>query len=352
LTVWLYRRFQTFNGDPEKGMIFLPCELINRNGTKLQKYILEFAEKFQYEEAFINWIRESNIFCNTLVDRIVPGYPRERIAEVTAELGYEDKLVVEAEPFHLWVIESQEDISKEFPAAVCGLNVLFVKDLTPYRTRKVRILNGTHTNLVPVAYLCGFDTVRESLEDNYLNQFLQKAIHEEIIPTLDLPENELNQFAGEVNNRFMNPFIKHHLTSIALNSFSKFETRVLPSIQEYVKRKGTVPEKLTFSMAALISFYKGKRGEEIIPLQDDAEILEMLQTSWAMYNGNTVSLFEFVFDILSSKSIWKKDLNHVPGLTKAVTRHLISIEKYGMRKALKNLLRQSAEIENQRIQFN
>jgi len=270
--------------------------------------------------------------------------------EVTAELGYEDKLVVEAEPFHLWVIECQEDISDEFPASQAGLNVLFVKDLTPYRTRKVRILNGAHSTLVPVAYLCGFDTVRESLEDVTLNQFLHNAIQEEIIPTLDLPLKELNQFAGEVNNRFMNPFIKHHLTSIALNSFSKFETRVLPSIIEYVKRKGMVPEKLTFSMAALIAYYKGKRGEEAIILQDDQEILDFLQSGWADYNGNSDSLFEFVLDILGLKSIWKKDLNQVPGLTKAVARHLRNIESKGMRKALKNLIRESSMNEGKSIQ--
>ena len=350
LTVWLYRRFQTFKGDTDKGMIFLPCELINKNGTKLQKFILEFAERFNYEEDFIKWIKESNIFCNTLVDRIVPGYPRERIKEVTAELGYEDRMVVEAEPFHLWVIETQEDFSAEFPAQKAGLNVLFVKDLTPYRTRKVRILNGAHSTLVPVAYLCGFDTVRESLEDVTINQFLQKAIHEEIIPTLDLPEAELNQFASEVNNRFMNPFIKHYLTSIALNSFSKFETRVLPSILEYVKRKGTVPEKLTFSMAALIEFYKGKRGEETIPLKDDQEVLDFLHTSWAAYSGNPANLFEFVFDILALKSVWKKDLNQIPGLTKTVTRHLINIETKGMQAALKNLLRQTATVSGKNIQ--
>jgi tagaturonate reductase len=283
------------------------------------------------------------------VDRIVPGYPKERIAEVTAELGYEDKIVVEAEPFQLWVIECQEDISDEFPARKAGLNVLFVKDLTPYRTRKVRILNGAHSTLVPAAYLSGFNTVRESLEDATLNQFLQQAIHEEIIPTLDLPESELNQFAGEVNNRFMNPFIKHYLLSIALNSFSKFETRVLPSILEYVKRKGTVPEKLTFAMAALFEFYKGKRGDETIPLKDEQEVLDFLQKSWANYSGNPANLFEFVFDILGLTDIWKKDLNQVPGLTKAVTHHLINIETKGMTAALKDVIREKTSAEKKSI---
>lgn len=337
LNVWLFHRYQTFKGDMSKGMIFLPCELIEKNGTRLQQYILKFAERFNYPEPFINWIKEANIFCNTLVDRIVPGYPKERIEEVTTELGYVDRLVVEAEPFHLWVIESQKEIRNEFPAQEAGLNVLFVKDLTPYRTRKVRILNGAHTTLVPVAYLCGFDTVRESLEDSILKLFLQKAIHEEIISTLDLPEAELKQFADEVNNRFMNPYIKHYLTSIALNSFSKFETRVLPSLLEFVKRKGVLPEKLTFSLAALIAFYKGKRGDEIIPLKDDQDILDFLQTGWAAYNGDTDHLYNFVSTILGLKSIWKTDLNLVPGLTKAVTLHLINIEANGMKAVVKNI---------------
>lgn len=345
LTVWLHHRYNTFNGDMNKGMIFLPCELIEKNGTTLLNCILTFAERFNYDQAFINWIIDANIFTNTLVDRIVPGFPKERIKEVYAELGYEDKLVDEGEPFHLWVIESEKDISSEFPAKKAGLNVLFVKDQTPYRTRKVRILNGAHSTLVPVAYLYGLDTVRESIEDKTLNKFINQAIFEEIIPTLDLPAEELDQFANDVLQRFLNPFIKHYLISISLNSFSKFKTRVLPSILEYYKRKGVLPEMLTFSMAALIEFYKGKRGEEAIPLQDDQEILDFLQKEWTAYNGNEVTLFEFVFDVLALKDLWKKDLNHVQGLTKAVTRHLINIEKNGMKTAVKNLIRQQASVD-------
>ncbi len=345
LTVWLHHRYTTFNGDMSKGMIFLPCELIEKNGTNLLNCILTFAERFNYDQAFINWIIEANIFTNTLVDRIVPGFPKERIEEVYAELGYEDKLVDEGEPFHLWVIESEKDIASEFPTQKAGLNVLFVKDLTPYRTRKVRILNGAHSTLVPVAYLYGLDTVRESIENKTLNKFINQAIFEEIIPTLDLPAEELDQFANDVLQRFLNPFIKHYLISISLNSFSKYKTRVLPSILEYVKRKGVVPEMLTFSMAALIAFYKGKRGEETIPLQDDQEILDFLQKEWTAYNGNEVTLFEFVFDVLAMKDVWVKDLNHVPGLTKAVTRHLINIEKNGMKTALKSLLRHQANVD-------
>ena len=327
--------------------------MIEKNGTNLLNCILEFAERFNYDQAFINWIIEANIFTNTLVDRIVPGYPKERIEEVNAELGYEDKLVDEGEPFHLWVIESEKDITSEFPTREAGLNVLFTKDLTPYRTRKVRILNGAHSTLVPVAYLYGLDTVRESIENKSVNKFINQAIFEEIIPTLDLPADELDQFANDVIQRFLNPFIKHYLISISLNSFSKYKTRVLPSILEYVKRKGTVPEMLTFSMAALIAFYKGKRGEETIPLQDDQEILDFFEKEWAAYNGETITLFEFVFDVLSLKDIWKKDLNHVPGLTKAVTRHLINIEKNGIKAALKNLnLHTSTEGKSNQISVN
>ncbi len=336
LTVWLHHRYMTFNGKLDKGLIFLPCELIEKNGTNLLACILKCAEKFNYGDAFIDWITEANIFTNTLVDRIVPGFPKERIKEVYEELGYEDKLVDEGEPFHLWVIESKKDISSEFPARKAGLNVLFVKDLTPYRTRKVRILNGAHTTLVPVAYLYGLDTVRESIEEPTVNKFITQAIFDEIIPTLDLPVEELKQFANDAIQRFLNPFIKHYLISIALNSFSKYETRVLPSLLEYIKRKGVLPEKLTFSLAALIEFYKGKRGDETISLKDDQEIIDFLQKGWTAYNGNTSTLFEFVFDILELK-VWKKNLNQVSGLTKAVTHHLINIEKNGMKAAVKSL---------------
>lgn len=334
LAIWLYHRYQTFKGDASKGMHIIPCELIDKNADNLKKIILKLSEKWGYEAAFIDWLQAANTFSNTLVDRIVPGYPRERIEEITAELGYEDKQVVEGEPFHLWVIQAGEELEKELPFPSIGLNVLYVKDVTPYKVRKVRILNGVHTALVPVAYLYGIDTVRESMEDAVVGKFIKTALFEEIIPTLDLPLQELQDFAAAVLERFSNPFIRHQLMSISLNSWSKFETRVLPSLLEYKKRKGTIPAHLAFSLAATIEFYKGKRGEEVIALNDDPALLELLKNAWAKNDGTDAAIKAIVTEVLAYDKNWKKNLNEVEGLNEEVTKHLINIEKMGIQKAI------------------
>lgn len=334
LAVWLYHRYKTFNGDAAKGVHIIPCELIEKNADNLKRIILQLAAEWKYEEGFANWLNSACTFNNTLVDRIVPGYPKERITEITSELGYEDKQVVEGEPFHLWVIEAGEQLQRELPFPSIGLNVLYVKDITPYRTRKVRILNGAHTTLVPVAYLYGIDTVRESVEHPVVGKFLRDAIYKEIIPTLDLPKEELEQFASEVIDRFRNPYIKHLLMSISLNSWSKFETRVLPSILEYKKRKGSIPQHLAFSLAATIEFYNGKRGEETIALNDDAAAMELLKNAWSASDGSEKAIKELVTKVLGYEKNWKQDLNKVEGLNEAVTKHLINIEKYGIQKAI------------------
>lgn len=337
LAVWLKHRFETFSGDQAKGVHVIPCELIEKNADNLKRVLLQLAQKWDFGAEFINWLESACTFSNTLVDRIVPGYPRERIAEITEELGYEDKQVVEGEHFHLWVIEAPESLQKELPFPSIGLDVLYVKDITPYRTRKVRILNGAHTTLVPVAYLYGIDTVREAVEHPVVGKFIKEAIFDEIIPTLDLSKEELEKFAGEVIDRFRNPYIKHLLMSISLNSFPKFETRVLPSVLEYIKRKGEVPQKLAFSLAATIAFYKGKRGEEEISLNDDAAILVLLKNAWTKYDGSEESVEDVVREVLSYEKNWKLDLNTVEGLTKAVTGHLVNITKNGMEKAIETV---------------
>ncbi|KYH30407.1 MULTISPECIES: tagaturonate reductase [Clostridium] len=337
LTALLYHRFKTFNGDSSKGFIIIPCELIDRNGEKLKKIILKYAELWNLESEFVDWINNSNTFCCSLVDRIVPGYPKDRIDEITEELGYEDQLVVEGEQFHLWVIEGPDSIKEEFPTDKAGLNTLFVKDMTPYRTRKVRILNGAHTTMVTVAYLYGLDTVREAVEHEVVGKYVNGAIFEEIIPTLDLPQEELEYFANAVLDRFRNPFIKHYLMSIALNSMSKFETRVLPSLLEYVNRKGKLPKKLVFSLAALIAFYKGDRNGEKIALADNKDILELYRKEWASYDGSEESLRNIVTSVLGYEANWKMDLNKVEGLTDAVTKYLYDIENLGIKEAIKEV---------------
>ena len=334
LAVWLYHRFNHFNGDVTKGMHIIPCELIDKNADHLKEYILKLSARWGYNDGFVSWLNDACTFSNTLVDRIVPGYPRERIAEITAELGYEDRQVVEGEHFHLWVIQASKGLEKELPFPSVGLNVLYVNDITPYKTRKVRILNGAHTALVPVAYLYGIDTVRESVEHPVVGKFLNDAIFDEIIPTLDLSKEELEQFANEVIDRFKNPFIKHQLMSISLNSWAKFETRVLPSILEYIKRKNAIPQKLTFSLAATIAFYRGKRGEADIALNDDAALMTLLKDAWSKYDGSDASLKIVVSEVLGYDKNWKLDLNTIPGLTDTVTTHLTNIINKGMQQAV------------------
>ena len=329
LTALMYKRFQTFGGASDKGLIVIPCELIDRNGDNLKKIILQYAADWNLGDEFVEWINEDNIFCNTLVDRIVPGYPRDKMDAITKELGYKDNLVVEGEQFHLWVIEGPESVKDEFPSEACGLNVVFTDNMEPYRTRKVRILNGAHTTLVPVGYLYGIDRVRESLEDEVVGKFLKNALFNDISPTLDLPAEELSQFSADVLDRFRNPYLAHELMSISLNSVSKYKTRVLPSVLEFVKRKNELPKNLLFSLAALIAFYKGDRNGTAIALKDDAAVLDFFKEAWA--SNNFVEVAE---KTLSNTDFWGTDLTEIDGLQEEVTTHLEAILNNGMKATL------------------
>lgn len=338
LTAFLYHRYKTFNGDLTKGLLCLPCELIDRNGDVLKDIIIKLAKNWGLEGGFVDWIKEANVFCNTLVDRIVPGYPKDNAVQIEEELGYKDNFLVESEYFHLWVIEGPKDIKNEFPANEIGLNVLFVDDLTPYRTRKVRILNGAHTSMVPVSYLYGIDTVRDSINHEVVGKYIESVIFDEILPTLDLPENELVEFSEDVLDRFRNPFIDHYLMSISLNSISKFETRVLPSILEYIRIKDELPNKLLFSFAALIYFYKGDRNGSKIELSDNPEVLETFEQLWEGYDHTEEYLIYLVERVLGNKEFWKQDLNNIEGLKDKISNYLIKIERHGMKKAVEEVL--------------
>jgi len=329
LTALLYKRFQTFKGASDKGLIVIPCELIDRNGDNLKRIILQYATDWNLGSAFVEWINEDNIFCNTLVDRIVPGYPKDKMDAITEELGYKDNLVVEGEQFHLWVIEGPESVKEEFPSEACGLNVVFTDNMEPYRTRKVRILNGAHTTLVPVGYLYGIDSVRESLEDEVVGEFLKDALFNNICPTLDLPEEELSQFSANVLDRFRNPYLQHELMSISLNSISKYKTRVLPSVLEFIKRKNELPSNLLFSLASLIAFYKGDRDGTAIALKDDQIVLDFFNNVWK--NNNFVEVTE---QVLSNTSFWGTDLTQFDGFQEEVTTYLEDILNNGMKETL------------------
>jgi len=331
----LYHRYEFFKGDVSKGLIIFPCELIFLNGKELKKCIYQYIDLWNLGEGFKAWFEQAcGVYC-TLVDRIVPGYPRDTIGQILDRIGIEDKMVVKAEIFHLWVIEAPEEIAEEFPAPMAGLNVLFVPSEAPYHARKVTLLNGPHTVLSPVGYLSGLDTVRECVEDELIGKFVRKVMFGELLETLDLPKAELEQFANAVLERFVNPYVKHFVTSIMLNSFPKYKTRDLPGLKTYLERKGSLPEGLVLGLAAIITYYKGgKRGDvEIVP-NDDAAIMALLKELWA--SGDCAKVAEGV--LAASDLIWGEDLNLIPGLTAAVTEKLELIAAKGMRAAVESII--------------
>ena len=334
LTQLLYRRYKHFNGDVSKGLIILPCELIFLNGKELKKCIGQYIDLWNLGEGFKTWFEEAcGVYC-TLVDRIVPGYPKDTIEQIHERIGYNDNLVVKGEIFHLWVIEAPESVAAEFPADKAGLNVLFVPSEAPYHERKVTLLNGPHTVLSPVGYLSGLDTVKECVEDPQVGAFVKKVMYEELMETLNLPKPELQAFADSVVERFVNPYVKHFVTSIMLNSFPKYKTRDLPGLKTYLERKGELPKGLVLGLAGIITYYKGgKRGDvEIVP-NDDAAIVELLKNLWA--TGDVRKVAE---GVLAAEFIWGEDLNAVPGLTDLLTADLALIQNEGMRAAVKSVI--------------
>ncbi len=329
LTAFLYRRFVHFSGDADKGLVIIPCELIDKNGEKLKNIIFKYADYWDLDKNFSDWLNDNVTFCNSLVDRIVPGYPAEKAKDIQKKIGYEDKLLVSAEYFHLWVIEAPDWVKEKLPVQKAGLNVKFVKDLSPYRTRKVRILNGIHTTMVPVGYLYGLSTVKESIDDEIVGRYLKDALFGEIIPTLDLPMDELTEFANDVMDRFKNPFIKHNLISIALNSISKFKVRVLPSVLKYIEIKKELPHRLLFSLAALIRFYKGDWKGDKIPLNDSVEIIGFFTKAWS-----TKDYQKITEQVLGNSMLWGQNLNDIDGVTILVSRYVEQIDKNGIKTTL------------------
>ena len=334
LTQLLYHRYEFFKGDKSKGLLIFPCELIFLNGKELRKCIRQYIDLWNLGDGFRDWFETAcGVYC-TLVDRIVPGYPKDNIDELLARAGYEDRLVVKAEIFHLWVIEAPESVAREFPADKAGLNVLFVPSEAPYHERKVTLLNGPHTVLSPVGYLSGLDTVKECVEDPLIGKFVRKVMYDELIETLDLPMSELKQFADAVIERFVNPYVKHFVTSIMLNSFPKYKTRDLPGLKTYLNRKGTLPQGLVLGLAGIITYYKGgKRGDVDIVPADDAAITGLLKELWA--GGDVAKVAQ---GVLGAEFIWGEDLNEIPGLTGMLTAQLELIRTEGMRKAVESVV--------------
>ena len=317
LTRLLHHRYKTFNGDPSKVLHIMPSELIEQNGTKLKKIILELSKIWKLEDHFISWINQ-NHFYNTLVDRIVPGFPKKDLDFYKKELFFDDQLIVTCEPFFLWVIEGNPELLKIFPLdQLKEIDVKVVPDLGIFRTRKVRILNGSHTTMVPVGLLHGTKTVSDILKNDFLKTFLSQTLFDEIIPSVDLDKQQLNDYAHSVLERFSNPFIIHKLESISLNSISKFKVRVLPSLISYFRKQGKVPKNLTFSMAALIYFYGKEISKHPYPLKDDPEIIAFFNKIWSERNIEKV-----VLETLSNTDLWDKNLAEISPLKYSLTKAL------------------------------
>jgi tagaturonate reductase len=335
LTQLLYHRFKHFAGDPAKGLIIFPCELIFLNGHKLKETIYQYIELWNLGEEFKAWFESACGVYATLVDRIVPGFPRKEIEQIKAKLDYDDNMVVQGEAFHLWVIEAPESVAEEFPANKAGLNVLFVPSEEPYHERKVTLLNGPHTVLSPVAFLAGVDIVRDACQHEVIGKFIHRVMFDELMETLNLPKAELQKFAEDVLERFNNPFVDHQVTSIMLNSFPKYATRDLPGLKEYLKRKGSLPEGLVLGLAAIMVYYRGGKradGVEIIP-NDAPEIMALLTQLWS--EGSVENLVERV---LGTTSIWGEDLNSIPLLAERVAYYIDKIQNQGMLQTVKELV--------------
>lgn len=335
LTVLLHERFKHFNGDKSKALTIIPCELINYNSDTLKEIVLKYSNDWNLGEDFKSWLTNDCSFHNTLVDRIVPGYPKDQIEEYNSQLTYKDDLIVSAESFFLWVIEGDEKLKAKLPFEKTDLDVKIVADMQPYRTRKVRILNGAHTAMVPFSLLYGNETVKETVDNAFTGEFVNKAVFEEINETLNMDKAELTSFAEEILDRFRNPFIKHLLSSIALNSISKFKVRVLPSLTGYVDVHKKLPAHLTFAFACLIRFYKGTWKGENLPVQDSEDIVSFFNGLWTSDDYNKIARLT-----LQNKNFWDEDLTEIPSLTDSIAKALEEIDANGVEQGFINFQKQ------------
>ena len=338
LTQWLHTRFTEFDGDPSKGLFIIPCELIDYNGDKLKEIINQYMDLWSLSEEFKAWVNAANIFCSTLVDRIVTGHPRDELTSLEEKAGYHDQFMVTAEYFYLFVIQGPKQLAEALHLEGQNLNIKIVDDIKPYKERKVAILNGAHTAMVPVAFMAGIDTVGEAMNDELLSQFVDQLLADEVIPALSLPEKELKEFADSVVKRFKNPYIKHQLLSIALNSMTKWRTRLLPQLLKNAEENGAAPELMSLALAAQFLLYSGIRDGNVISLSDDQHWLDFFASQWAEHGDHKRTTAELVADALKNEAHWGLDLNTVPQLHEKVTRYLEKMTEEGVRSVLNKSL--------------
>lgn len=333
MTALLLKRYQKFSGAKDKGLLVICCELIEDNGSTLREYVLKHAEYNKLDAGFIEWVKTACHFYDTLVDRIVPGFPKENIDEIKAELGFDDNLVVKGEYFHVWAIGGDPIIKEKLPLDKAGLNVLFMDDIKNFRAKKVRILNGSHTAMVPVALQLGCETVMDAFNRPDVERYINQMVATEVLPAIDEDPKELEVFAAKILERFYNPYLKHYLKDIALNSISKWETRDYPTVVDNYKCLDKKASLVTFSFAALLTLYSGKLATDFVP-NDTPEFVEFIQST---FNKNDIN--GWVSGIVGHKSMWKENFAEVPFFIDEVARYIGIILDKGMETALKGILK-------------
>lgn len=329
MTALLYKRYKKYNGDCNKGLLIICCELIEDNGSTLRNYVLKHAAYNKLEKGFIDWVQSCCHFYDTLVDRIVPGFPKENIDEIKSEIGFDDNLVVKGEYFHVWAIGGDSIIKEKLPLNKAGLNVLFMDDIRPFRAKKVRILNGSHTAMVPVALQLGCETVMEAFNVPEVEKYINKMVQNEVLPCIEGSEQELQAFADKILERFYNPYLKHYLKDISLNSLSKWETRDYPTVYDNYKA-GRDAKLAIFSFAALLLLYSGKSEAKGFTPNDSSEFIEFIVST---YNADNIEAW--VEGIVRNKTMWNNDFSVIPYFIDEVTTNIELIREKGMHKALK-----------------
>ncbi|MBU9711616.1 tagaturonate reductase [Evansella tamaricis] len=347
LTDFLYHRFKAFEGDSGSGLIVIPCELIEKNGLKLREFVLKKADDWNLPAEFKRWVSEHNEFCNTLVDRIVTGFPNDNLEEFHSLLGYKDNFITVGEPYHMFAIEGSEAVQKKLPLHRAGLNVKW-GDITSHRELKVRLLNGPHTMLFAVSYLYGVDTVLEAMKESTLRQFVELGF-QEIAPTVEAEEKIKISFMEDVKERFLNPYNKHYLTDIGLNAVYKFQTRLLPTLHRYTEKNRRLPQAIVFSLAALIAYYRPVREKEnpLIGLRKDGQEYTMREnekvtaafvSGWENVTKGQVTIAEFVQAILADQDFWGEDLTELDQLAIFVGEYLTDIISIGMKESVEKFV--------------
>ena len=330
LLALLKKRYDHFNGDMTKGLFIVACELIDNNGDELKRCLNELAKLNGFDDAFINWLNGANKFYNTLVDRIVPGYPRDKANELFEKFGYVDNNMVKGEAFHLWVIDGDPAIKEFLPFEKTNLNILYTETIKPYKERKVKILNGAHTCMVPVAYLEGVRTVGDVMADASLSAFVSDFVAEEVLPTIKLPKEEILAFRDSVFDRFRNPFVRHELISISLNSMTKYKTRILPSATKYYEVTKQLPKHALFSFACLMEMYFLRKEDGTSLVMDDQCFIDL-------YHSLEGKDAKEVVETIMNLAHWEYDFHTMEGAIEFVTNCLTLIRANGVKAALKEV---------------